>query len=107
MITVGGMIAPSNPASTPGMPPDENPMNIASFNASLPGTRLENPTASTNWDSVISFPTHSLYNSPMEVGPAVVSRLTLRKIQNRRNQTLSLDGSFIGRQAFQSARQLE
>ena len=37
----------------------------------------------------------------MEVGPAVVSRLTFKKIQNKRNQTRNLDGSLIGRQSFQ------
>ena len=35
-------------------------MNMASFSASLPGTRLENPTASTNCASVISLPTRDL-----------------------------------------------
>jgi hypothetical protein len=31
----------------------------------------------------------------VEVGPAVVSRLTFRKIQNNRNQLLRLKGCFI------------
>src|SRR5688572_26878158 len=86
IMTVGGMMAPNNSASTPETPPEEYPMNMASLRASLPGTRLENPTASTNCASVISLPTVSLYKSPMDVGPAVVSKLTLRNIQNKRNQ---------------------
>ncbi len=102
IMAVGGRIAPSSAVRTPGMPPAAKPTNIASFNASLPGRTFENPTASTNWASVInSFVTASLYNKPIEAGPEGERMFTFRNIQSNLNQIVNF-GVFMIRKGFRS-----
>src|SRR5215510_7746235 len=106
IMTVGGKIEPSKAVSTPGPPPAAKPTNIASFNASLPGTRFEKPTASTNCASVMILPTASSYSRPTEAGPDGDNRLTFRNIHKRRSQIDSF-GSFMKKGIFPIVQQVK